>query len=490
MKICETVMATTMAELRARRDHARDADLVELRLDSLAPAELDVARAVAGRRCPVVATCRPTWEGGQFAGAEEDRLRVLKEAVTCGAEYVDVEWRADWRRVASAALDASAPPGSGKIVLSYHDFEGVPADLADRVRAMRATGAPMIKVAVTATRLRDCLRLRDAMGTGDAHIAIAMGAAGRLTRVLPHFRSRWTYAGSVAAGQFSAAELRHRYRVHETTASTPVFGIAGAPLAHSASPAMHNSAFAASRIDAVYAPFETTDADELIEVAGALGVEGLSITAPLKASLLTRCHADDDSRAIGAVNTLRREASGWAGRNFDAAAFLEPLERHGGLTPDGRALVLGAGGAARAAAGALATRGMDPVVSARRYSSAAALAQALGVDVAPWPPTGRWDLIVNATPVGTWPHAGETPIDPAQVMSATAYDLVYNPRETRWLSLARALGAVTIGGLEMLVAQACRQFEWWTGQPADRPAFEHAALEFLDEVKGLWSVPS
>src|SRR5215470_13586975 len=89
--LCVTVTAATTAELRRRRDEVADADLIELRLDSVA--DPDAAGALAGRRRPVIVTCRPTWEGGHFDGSEEERKRVLSEALTLGAEYVDLEWR-------------------------------------------------------------------------------------------------------------------------------------------------------------------------------------------------------------------------------------------------------------------------------------------------------------------------------------------------------------------------------------------------------------
>src|SRR5476651_894126 len=90
--LCVTLTANTTAELRRKRDEVDEADMVELRLDSVA--DPSVAGALAGRRRPVIVTCRPVWEGGRFAGSEEERRRLLMEAFTLGAEYVDVEWRA------------------------------------------------------------------------------------------------------------------------------------------------------------------------------------------------------------------------------------------------------------------------------------------------------------------------------------------------------------------------------------------------------------
>src|SRR5262252_2467486 len=150
--LCVTVTAETTAELRARRDAVVDADLVELRLDTVRdPA---AAAALDGRRRPVIVTCRPTWEGGSFAGSEEERKRILADALALGAEYVDIEWRAGFD-------DLIAQTGGRRIVLSSHDFSGVPADLAARAQAMRATGAEVIKIAAQMTSLSDCVPLLD-----------------------------------------------------------------------------------------------------------------------------------------------------------------------------------------------------------------------------------------------------------------------------------------------------------------------------------------
>jgi 3-dehydroquinate dehydratase/shikimate dehydrogenase len=469
--VCETVTADRLADLRRRRDRVVDADLVELRLDGIA--DLDVAGALEGRRRPAIVTCRPVWEGGRFDGTEEERLRVLAQAIRLGAEFVDVEWRAD---------RSSLPHGERtRVVLSHHDFDGPPADLADRVRAMQQEGPAIVKIAVMAHRATDCLRLREALGGDAAHVAIAMGSRGTITRAAPAlFGSVWTYAGSAAPGQFPAHELVHTYRVGETTAATKVYALFGAPLGHSASPAMHNAAFGDLGLDAVYLPIEAGDADEALEVARAFGLGGASVTAPLKQPLLERAACVSDvARQIGAANTLRWTSRGLEAENFDAAGFLAPLDRRSYRLRGRQAVVLGAGGAARAAAWALRAHGAGVALSARREDRAAAVAAALHVQMAPWPPPPGWDLLVNATPSGTWPHVGDAPLPQARVRGGLVYDMVYNPLETTLLRWARAAGAEVIGGLEMLIAQARRQSFWWTGLEASATAFERAALEFV-----------
>jgi 3-dehydroquinate dehydratase/shikimate dehydrogenase len=470
-RVCETVTATSMAELRARRDRVLDADLVELRLDGVA--DVDVAGALEGRARPVVLTCRARRDGGRFDGSEDERLGLLADGVRLGAEYVDVEWTADWKRVPRDERS--------RLVLSHHDFEGVPEDLADLMRAMQEARPYVIKVAVMANRLEDCVTLRRAVQDVGPHIIIGMGGSGTLTRVCPAlFGSLWAYGGEAAPGQFAVRDLIDVYRVRATTATTALYAVTGCPLAHSASPVMHNIAFAIEGRNAVYVSLETDDAEEFLRVAAAFDLRGASVTAPLKRSLLASAAvADDLSKRIGATNTLRRGAAGWEAANFDVAGFLAPLDRRGVTLAGKRAVVLGAGGAARAAVFGLRERQAEVAVSARRAEEARGLAGALGVETEAWPPKRPWDVLVHATPVGTSPGHSEVPVERSSLTGSVVYDLVYNPPDTRLVQWARAAGAETISGLEMLIGQACAQFEWWTGRRAPAAAMEEGARAFV-----------
>ena len=166
MVICETVMTRTLSELRAAREAAAArggrVGMVELRLDGLAPDELDVAGALADRTLPVVVTCRASWEGGQFTGSEEARQQVLADAARLGAEFVDVEMEAEQRTPGMMLRLAGIGRGQTRIVVSQHTFTpGIDRRLADRVRVMRATAdalgrGSVTKVAVMADRPRDC----------------------------------------------------------------------------------------------------------------------------------------------------------------------------------------------------------------------------------------------------------------------------------------------------------------------------------------------
>ncbi len=473
--LCLTVAAPTTAELRRQRDEAAGADLIELRLDTVA--DPDVAGALAGRRRPVIVTCRPTWEGGRFAGSEDERRRLLREALTLGAEYVDVEWR--------AGFDDLILQGGRRVVVSLHDFAGVPRDLADQARAMRRTGAGIVKMAVRTERLSDCLPLLDIgqESRGDA-VLIGMGEPGIATRVLAaRFGSRWTYAGEQAqVGQLALGVLRDLYRFSRLTDTSDVYGLVGSPVSHSVSPAMHNAAFRAAGIDAVYLPLRAADADDFLTFAHALGVKGASVTIPFKVALFDRVdECDPVARRIGAINTVRVIDHRWVGGNTDAAAFLPPLRQRLPLA-GARVAVLGAGGAARAVAIALASSGAAITVHARNRRQAEDVAMTVSGRAGALPPEpGSWDVLVNCTPVGMHPHVEETPLRADQLTGRCVYDLVYNPPMTRLLREAAQAGCQTIGGLEMLVGQAQEQFEWWTGTRPPAGVMREAALKRLAE---------
>ncbi len=476
--VCVTVSAATMAELRRRRDGARGADLVELRLDAVS--DPDVAGALAGRQTPVLVTCRPAWEGGLFRGSEEERRRLLEAAVDGGAEFVDLEWRAGFEDLIRAR-------GGRGIVLSTHDFTGVPADLRERVGAMARTGAEVIKVAVQAARLGDSVPLLGLRELAPSLVVVAMGTAGLPSRVLAaRFGSRWTYAGDRAeVGQITPERLAREFRFRDLGTATEVFGVVGRPIGHSISPAMHNAALSACGIDAVYLPLEAADPDDFLQFADAMSVRGASVTAPYKQAFVERVEARDAMvERIGALNTLRRGRQGWEGRNTDVSGFLAALA--GRLDLQGtRAALLGTGGAARAVAAALADRGARVAVHGRDPARAASVASLAGGSVHGLPPAaGSWDLLVNATPVGTYPAVDATPLAEEHLDGPVVYDLVYNPTWTRLLREARAAGCETIGGLDMLVAQAAEQFTWWTGRDAPAAVMREAAERRLEETRG------
>jgi len=213
--------------------------------------------------------------------------------------------------------------------------------------------------------------------------------------------------------------------------------------------------------------------------ATALGVKGASITIPYKVDLFQRADAVDElSRKVGAINTYRADGARWEARNTDVSGFPVPLA--GRLELSGaRAAILGTGGAARAVAVALASAGSRVSVYGRNRSKAEAVARIVGGTGALFPvPAKSWDLLVNTTPVGMFPNVEGTPFE-GPFDGRVVYDLVYNPAETRLMRDAASAGCATIGGLDMLVAQAEDQSEWWLGRRPPVNVMRQAAMAAL-----------
>ncbi len=309
-----------------------------------------------------------------------------------------------------------------------------------------------------------------------------MGEAGVLTRVLaPAFGAFLTYgsldaAQATAPGQIDASELRDVYRVGELNAETLVTGLVGSPVGHSLSPHMHNAAFAALGLDAVYVPFEVADLSEFMRRMVDRrtreldwNLRGFSVTAPHKRAIIPYLdHVSPVASRIGAVNTVViSEGRGLEGFNTDADASVAPLE---GLVElkGARVAVIGAGGAARALLWALGDRGARATVFARDNVRGRELAEEFGAETAPLEGAlfRGFDVVVNTTPLGTWgARESETPAVSDQLRGArVAYDLVYNPTRTRFINEAHWGDCQTVGGLGMLAAQAAEQFRLWTGQ--------------------------
>jgi len=484
-QLCATVTGRTMEELRRARDAATFADLVEVRLDLVD--RPDAIGAIEGRRRPVVVTCRASWEGGGFRGSEEEREQILSDAQNGGAEFVDVEARAEF-----VTAITRRRRGRG-IVLSLHAFGEPPSDLLERALAMRSTGAEIVKIAIDAKQLCDTLplvrlatdsRFSDPEGM-DGHVLLAMGQPGVPTRVLAsRLRNRWTYAGDgVAPGQIPAARLLGEFGFRRVQADTTVYGVVGKPIAHSLSPVMHNAGFNALGINAVYVPLEASDIDDFVTFAREMPLAGASITAPFKVDMLSNVDEKDEmARRVGAVNTLIVRDGRWIGANTDVDGFLTPLIGRMALKGT-RAAVLGAGGAARAVAVALSSQGSAVTVCARQPAMAKEVAALAGGTVGAWPPTpGSWDVLVNATSSGSGGPTDD-PMEGVRLDGEIVFDLVYAPARTPLLERAAREGCMTIGGLEMLVAQAERQFELWTGCRPPAGLFKSAASSATGESR-------
>jgi 3-dehydroquinate dehydratase/shikimate dehydrogenase len=483
VKLCVSLTEETTAALVARMaELAPLADLFEVRADYVP--DLDLAGLLKARSKPLLFTCRPESEGGRFPDRDHvARRRLLSEAVERGFDLVDVEARCGFADV----VEAKAGRG---LVLSWHDFDGTPGDLDAIFDRMLAPQPDVIKIAVTARSVADLGRLLDfaarRAGTrGPRLVAVAMGPLGVASRLLGgRYGAPFTFASAgggreAAPGQLEAAVLADTYRVRAVSPMTRVYGLVGSDVLRSLSPAIQNRGFAERGLDAVYVPLQAESLAAFVRALPGLSLSGFSVTRPYKGEILDELDSVTPHAAeAGSANTVVVKDGRLVGLSTDGDGVLVPLRRR--LDPAGRRVVIvGAGGAARAAAFALVRVGAQVTVLARRPEQAAEVAAATGCSSGSLDtlPALAWDVLVNATPLGSGALPGHSPVpDEAIRPGALVFDMVYEPRETPLLAAARTRGCVTIDGVEMLVAQAVGQFEAWAGVPAPVEAMTEAAL--------------
>lgn len=271
-----------------------------------------------------------------------------------------------------------------------------------------------------------------------------------------------------------------------TTGSTRVAGVIGWPVRHSLSPTIHNAAFDAAGLDWVSLAFPVAAgaAPGAVAAMRALGIEGLSVTMPHKAAVVASLdRLTDDATALGAVNCIFRDGDRLVGDNTDGAGFVASLRRDEDIDPRGmRCVVIGAGGAARAVIRSLGAAGAAEVIVVNRRADRAEAAASLAGErgrVADASAVASADLVINATPVGMGDDTAR-PVDVGLAeQTAVIVDLVYHPMTTPLLADAAAAGLRGVGGIGMLVHQAARAFERWTGIEAPTDAMGAAARAAL-----------
>ncbi len=490
-KICIALGFSDAAALisHARHEYEAGERFFEFRLDYL-PNPDQGFRAIsdflsAQPDCAILATCRRHQNHGRFNGSIDEQIRVLNAAIDAGAQAVDVE--VETAENISAHLDEIR--GKTTLVVSFHDFGGTPA-LDSLVRRMSRIPADAYKIVTTARKPSDNFRILNLTKTFNKLnlIVLAMGEIGFPTRVLSTaFGGVYTYAApnsaeGTATGQVSARTLRQLYRVEKFSRAAKVYGVVADPVRHSVSPAVHNRAFQARRMDAVYLPFLVAPQHlkDFFMFADKLPVTGFSVTIPHKQKVLRYLDIIDPlARRIGAVNTVWKKAGKWRGANTDAEGVTVPLSKVMRV-PKSTVLLAGNGGAARSAAYALTAAGAAVSIVGRNPDRVRALAKACGAEALSREDAESkdFDAVVHATPVGMYPHTCECFFE-RRIPGAVVFDMVYNPMETVLVRRAMDEGKTTVGGLQMFIEQACRQFEIWTGENAPRAVMERAAVEAL-----------
>lgn len=486
-KLCISVQGATPAELISRAEAAiKDSVFIELRLDYLPkpPSVLPEIKALLNRRRDItaIATCRRKPYGGKFTGSLNAELQILLKAAETGCHIVDLEIESaeQCTRPQLAKFRAAVKAAGGALLISSHDFTRTrrPEGLNQTAKRIAAYDPDFVKVVSTARTLADnlsVLQMIEDQSINAQVVGIAMGEEGLISRILsPRAGAAFTFASATdgaetAAGQVPARTLLDIFRLDQLDRATRIFAVAGNPIDHSLSPLMHSTAFRRENVNAVMLPLKVKSLDDLLTIVRDLPLDGVAVTMPLKQEVLPHlANMDPLTHRIGACNTLRTGADGKLyGFNTDVAGIVRPLERRMKLN-GARILVLGAGGAARAAVFGLVEQGAEVFIVNRTHEKAVALARKAKAHVLKQAVLSkqRFDAIINTTPCGMTGIKQQLPIKESELNAALVFDLVYTPLETPLLKLAKARGLAVISGLEMFVRQGASQFEIWTGKAA------------------------
>jgi len=492
-KICLCLTGKTLSEnIELLEKYRRYIDMAELRVDCLDSDERFLIRRFPEQAgLPVILTIRRTRDGGYFNGGEGSRIAILSRGLAFAEAdkrnnfaYVELEEDLD-----VPGLEEAVRTFGTRVIRSSYDFESV-ENITGKIKKLRRMGDEIAKVVVTPKNLKDVLAIyragRD--NGGIEKIILGLGHFGANTRILAkHLGSSITYVSdmqkqefpiSSATGQISPRDLVERFRFREINAATDIFSIVGFPLIKTFTPQIYNTVFRHEKIDAVYVPFPAQDhLDYFLELAGELGIKGSLVTIPYKEEIISYLHmVSNDVRITGACNTIKavsladQKQKGWNGTNTDILGFSESL-LHFMNRKNFRRLkvtVIGAGGAARAVVSELFRLKGKCLILNRNAVRARELALRYdykwgGLDSHALDTMERYsDIIIQTTPVGSFPEINEDPFELYQFNGhETVMDLVYNPSITVFLKRAQAAGCLILNGFDMLIRQAKHQYQYF-----------------------------
>src|SRR5580658_2137208 len=467
-RVCLAISGDTVEDqIAIAESMARDNPFLEFRLDYLKQPLSALPRIhrflETHQYITAIGTCRRAENGGKFKGSLAAQLEVLTKAHAAGCQIVDLELQSASKAKPEAIARLRSRAG---LILSFHDFRAT-RNLDETLEKMLKIPADFYKVVSTATTLSDNVTMMKFLQTeSDKHamIGLCMGEQGVISRVLGvRAGSAFTFGAvdpnaglKTAPGQISARDLRSIYRIEQVDAATRVYGVVGDPIEHSLSPVIMNTALRRENVNGVYLPLHAKTLKDLMHCVREIPLHGLSVTMPYKQAILPHLdNTDAHTTKIGACNTVVRGQDGKLyGFNTDVAGVLRPIEQR--LTIEGaKVLVLGAGGAARAAVFGLKERGAEIWILNRTPAQAQKLARSARARTLKRADLKKFsfDVIINATPVGMG-NSHETPLNQDEIKARYVFEMIYDPPETRLMKLAKAAGAEVIPGYEMFVHQA------------------------------------
>ncbi|MFH0875258.1 MAG: shikimate dehydrogenase [archaeon] len=448
--------------------------LAEVRLDYIEDIDENNLKKIIDVSRNIIITCRPKKYGGMYCGDERKRLSLLMKAKELGARYIDVEYGTVFSDFDS------------KTFISIHDFEKTPPlpELERLYDLMNKKNAGLIKIVTSANSINDNFTVFEFLKGKKNLISFCMGEYGVISRILANkFGSKLTYAAfdnKSAPGQISVDELTSLYNYSKINKDTRVIGVIGEHAENSMSKYMHNPNFLDKKINFVYVPFKTdkTALEDFIKNFRKYGFAGASVTVPHKEDIMQYLdEIDATAKKIGAVNTVVNKNGKLIGHNTDYYGAKEALLEKTKLNGK-KALLIGAGGAARAITYALKKEGAIVTIINRTQDKAKKLADEFCVSAAEFKDVKKIaaenDIIINSTSVGMNPKPNESILSANEMpQGKIVMDVVYKPCDTLFLQIAKNKKGTIITGDRMLFFQAIGQFEYWTGIYPDTKLMQH-----------------
>ena len=359
-----------------------------------------------------------------------------------------------------------------RCIRSYHDFEKTPD--ADAVRDMLTPGGQEVsKGAFMVHSLKDLHSIFTASQTlGRKHVLLGMGELGAITRIRQRILGNeftFGYVGEpTAPGQFSAEEME------ALGDDCHVIGILGHPLGHSLSPKMHTAAMGKAGINGIYLRFDTPSLEHLDEVIEEYDIRGMNVTIPYKQDVISYLDSTTElAMEVGAVNTIVNRDGKLSGDNTDVAGIVHAFDVAGTPLKDMKVLIIGSGGASRAAAYACVSNGCDTYMKARNPQTSGKVCADFGLIPTVSEDLSAYDAIINCTPVGM-DGGSDYPVDITTLRKGqTVLDMVYN-RPTVLAETAKAKGCAIAPGIEMLIGQGAESFRRWFDIEPDIEAMREA----------------
>ena len=453
----------------------KQADVIEIRLDYIK--NPDLTKLLSKKSKPIIVTARKSSEGGKLAINEKKRIELLKKAIELSADFVDIELSAGENTI----KELTKIKKNTQIIVSHHNFKETPSNLIETYNKIRQLSPDIIKIAAKANKIEDNLKIIDviiqALSDSQKIIAFCMGEKGALTRIMSPIWGSFLTFGSLeqgkesAPGQLTADALKNIYRVNKLQNSVNIYGLIGNPVDKSKGYIIHNKAFEQLNLNSMYLNFLVDDLASFIKNFRNY-FEGLSITMPFKQEIIKHLdYLDPIAKKIKSVNTVIKKQDKLIGYNTDLTGAIKSIESKTKLKGK-NALMLGAGGAARAIAFGIVEKGGTLTIINRTAEKAKALAKELKCKAAPLSELKNQknvDIIINATSIGMHPKIDETPIKKEilkKITSKTAivFDTIYNPKKTKLLKDSETLNLITISGIDMFINQAAEQFKLFTGK--------------------------